>query len=46
MKSFFFNINGLVETVYDSPFYWMCSDQDYAEIAFRNRGKFTESFFI
>ena len=35
---------GLVEAVYDSPFYWMCSDQDYAEIAFRNRGKFTESF--
>ena len=35
---------GLVEAVYDSPFYWMCSDQDYTETAFRNRGMFTESF--
>ena len=35
---------GLVEAIYDTPFYWMCSDQDYATTAFRNRGNFRRHF--
>lgn len=34
----------LSEAVYDSPFYWMQSDQDYRVVAARNRGSFTEEF--
>ncbi|MEW4468428.1 SEC-C metal-binding domain-containing protein [Parasphingorhabdus sp. JC815] len=35
---------GLVEAIYDSPFYWMAADKNYRETAFSNRGKFTEKF--
>lgn len=34
----------LCESFYDSPFYWMAADASYKNIAFRNRGTFTEDF--
>jgi hypothetical protein len=34
----------LVEALYDSPFYWMCNDKGYKDVAMVNRGRFTESF--
>src|ERR1700677_969609 len=33
---------GVVEALYDSPFYWMAADKAYKDIAFANRGAFTE----
>jgi hypothetical protein len=35
---------GLVEALYDSPFYWMASDNSYKNEAMIHRGKFTEEF--
>jgi hypothetical protein len=35
---------GLVEALYDSPFYWMAADKSYKDIAFSHRGAFTEQF--
>ncbi|THD55228.1 MAG: preprotein translocase [Bradyrhizobium sp.] len=35
---------GVVEALYDSPFYWMAADKSYKDIAFANRGAFTEAF--
>ena len=32
------------ETLYDTPFYWMCADKAYATTASYNRGVFAESF--
>ena len=32
----------VVEALYDSPFYWMAADKTYKDIAFANRGTFTE----
>ena len=32
------------ETLYDTPFYWMCADKTYATTASYNRGVFAESF--
>lgn len=37
---------GVSEAFYDTPFYWMCSDSEYASIAFRHRGEFTEGFSV
>lgn len=34
---------GLVEALYDSPFYWMAADPDYKDQAARHRGAFTET---
>lgn len=34
----------LQEAIYDSPFFWMGSDDDYKSTAFKHRGQFTESF--
>ena len=34
----------LLEALYDGPFYWMCNDRNYKNIAMRNRGRFTEEF--
>lgn len=34
----------LSEAIYDSPYYWMQSDQIYRDKASANRGKFTEEF--
>ena len=36
--------NSLVEALYESPFYWMCEDGKYKDIAMQNRGRFTEEF--
>ncbi len=33
---------GVVEAIYDSPFYWMAADKAYKDTAFANRGAFTE----
>jgi SEC-C motif/Nuclease-related domain len=35
---------GVVEALYDSPFYWMAADKSYKDTAFAHRGAFTESF--
>jgi hypothetical protein len=35
---------GVVEAMYDSPFYWMAADKAYKDTAFFNRGAFTEHF--
>jgi hypothetical protein len=35
---------GVVEALYDSPFYWMAADKSYKDAAFTHRGAFTESF--
>jgi hypothetical protein len=32
----------LTESLYDSPFYWMCSDDAYRDVAMKHRGRFTE----
>jgi hypothetical protein len=34
---------GVVEALYDSPFYWMAADKAYKDTAFANRGAFTEA---
>ncbi|MCY4645962.1 MAG: SEC-C metal-binding domain-containing protein [Gammaproteobacteria bacterium] len=34
----------IAEALYESPFYWMYSDEAYIPIALRHRGKFTEEF--
>lgn len=33
---------GVVQALYDSPFYWMAEDEDYKNTAFKHRGEFTE----
>ena len=35
---------GLLEALYDSPFYWMVADRAYRATASANRGAFTEQF--
>ena len=35
---------GISEAFYDSPYYWMCDDAEYAPIAFDHRGEFTERY--
>ena len=39
-----FQSYGLAEALYESPFYWMAADHEYAFTAFENRGRFTEEF--
>ncbi|RHW16316.1 preprotein translocase [Sphingomonas gilva] len=34
---------GVVEALYESPYYWMASDQAYRNAAFQHRGAFTEA---
>ncbi|HWR36828.1 MAG TPA: SEC-C metal-binding domain-containing protein [Clostridia bacterium] len=34
----------LQQSLYESPFYWMCDDRDYRDTALRNRGRFVEAF--
>jgi len=34
----------LEQSLYESPFYWMCDDRAYRDIALRNRGRFVEVF--
>ncbi len=36
----------LEQSLYESPFYWMCEDRAYRDTALRNRGKFAESFAL
>jgi SEC-C motif len=33
---------GITEALYDTPFYWMAADKAYRDVAFTNRGTFTE----
>ena len=35
---------GILEAIYDTPFYWMLSDKTYAQTALQHRGNFTETF--
>lgn len=35
---------GVVESLYDSPYYWMAADKAYRNTAFQHRGSFTEEF--
>lgn len=35
---------GVVESLYDSPFYWMIGDKSYRAMASAHRGAFTEQF--
>jgi hypothetical protein len=35
---------GVAEALYEAPFYWMGADKDYAHIALKHRGEFTEAF--
>lgn len=35
---------GITEALYDTPFYWMAGDKAYKDVAFTNRGAFTERF--
>lgn len=37
---------GLVEALYETPFYWMISDRTYINEAMKNRGDFTEEFSV
>lgn len=37
---------GLVEALYDAPFYWMVDDRNYRDTAAKNRGNFTEAFSL
>lgn len=37
---------GLVEALYDAPFYWMFDDRSYRATAAKNRGNFTEAFSL
>ena len=39
-----FSQYNLVQSLYESPFYWMLDDKKYMDSAAKNRGKFTESF--
>lgn len=41
-----FQYYSMVEALYESPFYWMGSDNAYKSIAFKHRGEFTESFVV
>jgi hypothetical protein len=36
----------LEQSLYESPFYWMCEDRAYRDTALRNRGKFVEAFSL
>ncbi len=39
-----FHIYSLVESLYESPYYWMGADTAYVSTAMRHRGLFTEEF--
>ncbi|MNQ75165.1 hypothetical protein D3C85_899500 [compost metagenome] len=41
-----FNIYSLVESLYESPFYWMGVDKAYVSTAMQHRGIFTEQFAV
>jgi hypothetical protein len=43
-KFILFQAYDLVESFYESPFYWMYSDMSYKDIAVKNRGYFMEKF--
>jgi SEC-C motif len=36
----------LEQSLYESPFYWMCGNLAYLDVALRHRGKFVESFAL
>jgi hypothetical protein len=36
----------LEQSLYESPFYWMCEDRAYRDTALRNRGRFVETFAL
>jgi SEC-C motif len=36
--------SGLLEAIYETPFFWMAADKTYSPEALANRGQFTETF--
>jgi hypothetical protein len=43
-KYLLFQHYSILESLYESPFYWMCEDKGYRSTAMKNRGDFTETF--
>jgi len=41
-----YHFNALADALYESPFYWLGADKDYAPTALNNRGKYTEAFAL
>jgi hypothetical protein len=43
-KYFLFQNYTLVESMYETPFFWFKADKEYSETAMQHRGEFTEDF--
>ena len=43
-KYLLFQTYGLVEALYETPFFWFNADPDYKNIGMKHRGEFTEDF--
>ena len=41
-----FHFNALAEALYESPFYWLGADKDYAPTALKHRGQYTEAIAL
>lgn len=41
-----FHFNALADALYESPFYWLGADKDYAPTALTHRGQYTEAFAL
>ncbi|WP_096701365.1 SEC-C metal-binding domain-containing protein [Magnetospirillum sp. 15-1] len=41
-----FHFNALADALYESPFYWLGADKDYAKAALTHRGQYTEAFAL
>jgi hypothetical protein len=43
-KFIIFQHYSLLESIYESPYFWFLEDREYKNIAMKNRGSFTENF--
>ena len=43
-KFILFQLYSLMESLYETPYYWMAKDESYCNTAAQNRGKFPEKF--
>jgi len=41
-----FHFNALADALYESPFYWLGADKNYASTALKHRGQYTEAFAL
>lgn len=41
-----FHFNALADALYESPFYWLGADKNYAPTALSHRGQYTEAFAL